>query len=256
MNLTAENYFSREASERYMSCSQFKQFMKCPAAAMAEIRGEYVREKTSALLIGSYVDEALTGDLEQFKLEHPEIFKRDGTLKADYVLADTMIERCRRDKLFMEYVGGDHQTIMTGTIAGVAVKVKLDCLHSDKIVDLKTTKDFNSVYDADELGRVPWFMEYNYALQGALYSEIVYQNTGKRLPFYLAAVTKQSVPDIDIVHISDEEMRRQFERFKDLAPHFDAIKHGIIEPDRCEQCEYCRQTKVLSEPSESDDMWI
>lgn len=254
MILNSDNYFSTEANQAYMSVSQFKQFMRCQAAALAEVRGEYEREKTTALLVGSYVDEALTGDLDRFKAENPEIFKKDGTLKSDYAHADTMIERCRRDKMFMEYISGEHQVIMTGTIAGIAVKVKIDCLHPDKIVDLKTTKDFGTVFD--DLGRQTWFEAYNYPLQGAVYREVVRQNTGKTLPFLLAAVTKEKVPDIDILNISVDEMDRQLEVFKELAPHFDAIKAGIIEPDRCGHCDYCKMTKVLTEPHESDDIMI
>lgn len=254
MILTQDNYFNPEANQAYMSVSQFKQFMKCQAAALAEVRGEYEREKATALLVGSYVDEALTGDLDRFKAENPEIFKKDGELKSDYSHADTMIERCRRDKMFMEYIGGQHQVIMTGTIAGIAVKVKIDCLHPDKIVDLKTTKDFGTVFD--DLGRQTWFEAYNYPLQGAVYREVVRQNTGKTLPFLLAAVTKEKVPDIDILNIASDEMDRQLETFKELAPHFDAIKAGIIEPDRCGHCDYCKMTKVLTEPHESDDILI
>lgn len=254
MILTQDNYFSHEANQAYMSVSQFKQFMKCQAAALAEVRGEYEREKTTALLVGSYVDEALTGDLDRFKAENPELFKKDGTLKSDFAHADTMIERCRRDKMFMEYIGGEHQVIMTGTIAGIAVKVKIDCLHPDKIVDLKTTKDFGTVFD--DLWRQTWFEAYNYPLQGAIYREVVRQNTGKTLPFLLAAVTKEKVPDIDILNISADEMERQLETFKELAPHFDAIKAGIIEPNRCGHCDYCKMTKVLTEPHESDDIMI
>ena len=245
-----------EANGTYMSCSQFKNFLRCQASALAELRGEYTRERSSAMLIGSYVDEALTGDLERFKAENPELFKRDGTLKSDYVLADTMIERCRRDKMFMEYLDGEYQKIMVGTIAGVKFKIKIDCLHDDKIVDLKTTKSFSSVYDPDELGRVPWFMEYNYALQAGIYQTIVEQVTGKKLPFYLAAVTKERVPDIDIVEIVQEDIDAQMKKVHDMAAHFDAIKHGIIEPERCGVCDYCKSTKVLTEPTKSNDMWF
>ena len=255
MNLNADNYFSRESSTHYMSCSQFKGFMHCQAAAMAAIRGEYEREKTTALLVGSYVDAALTGDLEQFKADTPEIFKRDGTLKAEYAQADTMIERCRRDKMFMEYVGGQHQVIMTGVIAGVPVKVKIDSLHDDKIVDLKTAKDFGSSYD-DELGRVPWFTAYSYELQGAVYQEIVRQNTGKVLPFYLDAATKEKVTDYAIIHIAQSDMEFALEMVKSEIVQFDAIKKGIIEPDRCEKCAYCRETKMLTEVIESDSSLI
>ena len=49
--LMNENYFSYENNIEYMSTSQIKAFRKCQAGAMAELKGEYVREKTSALLI-------------------------------------------------------------------------------------------------------------------------------------------------------------------------------------------------------------
>lgn len=256
MILTADNYFSKEADREYMSNSQFKSFLRCQAAAMAELSGEYERERSVSLLVGSYVDEALTGDLERFKQENPELFKRDGTLKSEYVKADAMIERCRRDKLFMEYLDGEHQKIMTGTISGVPFKIKIDCLHDDKIVDLKTTKSFDSVYDPDECGRVPWFMEYNYVIQAGIYQTIVEQVTGKRLPFYLAAVTKEESPDICVLEIVQEDIDVQMKKVQELAPHFDAIKHGIVEAERCEFCNYCKATKVLTEPMKSNDMWF
>lgn len=256
MKLNESNYFSVEADRMYMSNSQFKSFMRCHAAALAELRGDYQHERSSAMMIGSYVDEALTGDLERFKAENPELFKKDGSLKSDYVHADTMIARCRRDKLFMEYLDGEHQVIMTGAISDVPFKIKIDCLHPDKIVDLKTTKSFDSVYDPDECGRVPWFMEYNYALQAAVYQEIVYQNTDKRLPFYLAAVTKEKSPDIQIVEIVQEDIDIQMKKVLELAPLFNAVKLGIVEPTECGTCDYCKSVKVLTEPMKSNDMWI
>lgn len=59
--LTAENYYSREANEAYYSASQIKQFMECPACAMAEIRGEHERKKTASLLVGGYIDAYFAG---------------------------------------------------------------------------------------------------------------------------------------------------------------------------------------------------
>ena len=55
-NLTSENYFSPENELFYMGSSQFKNFQKCEASALAELRGEYEREITDVLLVGSYVD--------------------------------------------------------------------------------------------------------------------------------------------------------------------------------------------------------
>ena len=56
MILTNENYFSKEADMEYMSVSQFKAFEQCEAAALASVKGEWERTKTTALLVGSYVD--------------------------------------------------------------------------------------------------------------------------------------------------------------------------------------------------------
>jgi len=64
MKLTEKNYFSQKANEEFMSVSQFKAFDKCPASAMAELKGEFTREKTTALLVGSYVDSYFEGTLE------------------------------------------------------------------------------------------------------------------------------------------------------------------------------------------------
>lgn len=255
MILTAENYFSREANQSYMSVSQFKAFSKCPAAAMAELNGEYVREETTSLLVGAYVDSYFEGTLKSFAEQHPEIFKRDGTLKADFAQAEAIIKRIERDKLFMHYLSGEKQVIMTGTINGVAVKIKVDSLLSDKIVDLKIMRDFETVYTT-ESGRLPWFEAWGYDIQGAVYQEIVRQNTGKRLPFFLAAATKEKVTDIDILHLGQKELDFAMGCFNRDVEMFDAIKHGVIEPERCNKCDYCKQSKVLTVPSEAEDFYM
>ena len=133
MILTARNYFSRKASREYMSVSQFKAFEKCPAAAMAEIKGKYKREKITALLVGSYVDAYFEGTLEKFKRQNPEIFKKDGAIKAEYIQAEQIIKRIERDKFFMQHLNGEHQVIMDGNICGVPFKIKIDSLHEDLI---------------------------------------------------------------------------------------------------------------------------
>ena len=123
MILNSSNYFSPEAGREYFSASQVKSFRKCEASALAEITGEYIRPMNTALTVGQYVDEALTGDLEAWLPNHPEILKRDGTLKADYEGAKLMVERAMRDPLFMSYMEGDHQTIITGDLFGVPLSL-------------------------------------------------------------------------------------------------------------------------------------
>lgn len=255
MKLTQRNYHSRKANLEYMSCSQFKAFTACQAAALAEIKGKYKREKTTALLVGSFVDAYFEGTLPKFIKQNPEIFKKDGTLKADYLQAEVIIQRILKDKLFMKYLSGQKQVIMTGTIAGIPVKIKIDSLLPDKIVDLKIMRDFENVHHPEN-GLCPWFEAWGYDLQGAVYQEIVRQNLGVKLPFYLAAATKEKITDIDIVHISQKMLDFALERFETDAPMFDAIKKGIIEPERCNVCAHCKATKVLTEPTETDDFYL
>lgn len=254
MKLTSANYFSPKANREYFSVSQWKSFRKCPNMALAEIRGKYVWEETPALLVGSYVDAYFDNELELFKATHPALFKKDGSLKSEYIQAEQIIERIKRDRLMMKYLtGGERQVIMTGEIEGVSIKIKIDTLHPDKIVDGKVMKDFAPIYVEDK-GRLMWWEAWNYDTQGAVYQEIVYQNTGKRLPFFLAAATKEKVTDIDILHIEQSHLDFGMEEFKREIVGFDAIKKGIVKPDRCESCDWCKETKKLKEPTSS--MWI
>lgn len=255
MKLNKRNYFSKKANNLYMSVSQFKAFDKCEKAAMAELKGKYKREKTTALLVGSYVDSYFEGSLGKFKRDNPEIFKKDESLKAEYIQAEQIIERVSRDKLFMEYLSGEKQVIMTGNIAGIDVKIKIDSLLPDKIVDLKVVRDFENLRH-EEKGILPWFEYWEYDLQGAIYQEVVRQNTGKLLPFYLAAATKEKVTNLDILHIKQDMLDFQLEKFKEYAPRYDAIKKGIIEPESCGKCDWCKISKVLTEPTESDELYI
>ena len=103
--LTSENYYSPEANEKFFSVSQFKDFQKCPAMAMAKLRGEYEPEQGRALLLGSYVDEMLTGSEEsvkQFLVEHmPELFKKNGDRYADVLQADEVILRIKKQPVML-----------------------------------------------------------------------------------------------------------------------------------------------------------
>lgn len=246
MEITRDNYFSPEADAEYMSNSQFKDFLKCEFTALAKITGEYTSPITAALLVGSYVDAYFEGTLKEFKSNYPEIFKRDGSLKADYVKAEYIIERVKRDELFMKYLSGEKQIIMTGKIGDVPVKIKIDSYHKGKaIVDLKVVKDFQPIWDDNIKRKLPFVEYWGYDIQGAIYQEIVYQNTGFKLPFFVAAVTKESEPDICIMNVPQERLDLCMDIVKAMIPRFQAVKQGTENPSRCEKCDYCKQTKVL-----------
>lgn len=233
--------------------SQFKAFETCPACAMAEISGQYQRETTTALLVGSYVDAYFEGKLDRFTAHHPELFKRDGALKSEYLQAEQIIQRIERDAFMMHYLSGKKQVILTGEIEGVPVKIKVDSLLPDKIVDLKIMRDFAPVY-LPEKGRLPWYEAWRYDLQGAVYQEVVRQNTGKVLPFYLAAATKEKVTDIGVFEIGQDILDFELEQFRENVVLYHAMKQGIVEPYRCEACDYCKETKVLTKVIKSGDV--
>ena len=245
MKLNSENYFSPEAERDFYSASQIKSYKRCAEATNAKVDGMFNPEPSTALLIGSYVDEALTGDLDQWLQEHPEIRKRDGTLKADFVKAEEMVKRAKSEPVFMDYLNGQHQVIMTGHIAGYPFKCKLDCLRPDCIVDLKTVKDLESQYLPGQ-GRVDFATAWDWPLQMAIYREIVRQKTGKVMPCVLAVITKETPPDIRLVQIEQERLDAELAWLEEMMPKFDAIKTRAIDAPRCEKCAWCRESRVIT----------
>lgn len=132
--VTNENYFSPEISQIYTGSSEIKSMMQCEAATLAKLRGEWNEPPTTALKQSSYVDAWASQELEQFKEDNPDMFLKNGELKADYKICDSIIEQIKEDAMFLKYItAGETQKIMTGTIANVPVKIKIDCLHSRKI---------------------------------------------------------------------------------------------------------------------------
>lgn len=238
MILTNENYYSSGSNREYMSVSQYKSFLKCEAATMAELRGEWKQPKTTALLVGSYVDSWFEGTLDEFKAENPEIFKRDGSLKADFVKAEEIVRRVQEDPVFMEYMAGEKQTIFTGELFGTKWKIKIDSLHPDKIVDLKVMRSMERI-----MGKS--FVEHwGYDLQMAVYSAV----HGKNLDTYLAVVTKQEPSDIEVIEIPEWRREELLEDVKRNIPRILEVKSGRVEPERCGVCEYCRATKKITGP--------
>lgn len=242
--ISSKDYYSTENALKFMSASQFKSFQNCEAQALAEIKGEFKRDFTSALAVGSYVDSFIEGTLEQFKAEHPEIFTLKGTLRSEYGQAEELCRRISKDEMFMKYLGGEHQKIFLGKIANVDFKGKLDAYHEGKcIVDLKTCKDFEPVW---KNGHKMSFIEaWGYDIQGAIYQELVYQNTGKKLPFFICAVTKERTPNLEIISIPQERLDECLELVKINAPHYNDIKLGKIRPTKCSKCDYCKFIKKI-----------
>lgn len=296
MVLTNNNYYSKEANKAYMSVSQFKDFTKCEAMAMAKLNGEFEQSKTTALLVGSYVDSYFEGTLEEFKETNTEIFSvkifedentakllpeeyltKNGTiktnklseakklfpeafvktltLKSDYIQAETIIKRVEKDKLFMKYMAGKKQIIRTGELFGAKWKIKIDSLCKDKIVDLKCMRSM------DRIMGMSFVEHWHYDWQMAIYREIERFSRQKKrkknvpaLETYLAVATKETPTNLEIIHIPDWHLQECLDEIEKLMPRVLEVKSGQAEPERCGVCEYCRQTKVLKEPIEFDEV--
>ena len=261
MVLAESNYYSPEANKEYMSVSQYKEFAgtygraACESAALAKLKGEIVEEPNTAMLVGSYVDHYFENTLDAFREEHPEIFKKDGKLKADYIKADQVIARAERDELFMKYLSGDKQVIMTGEIGGYPWKIKMDSYLQDlAIVDLKVMASIRKLEWIKGIGYIDFIRYWGYDIQAAVYQEIVRQNTGKKLPFYIAAISKEKEPDIEIINITDEYMEAALEAVENNLPHILDVKHERVAPHRCGVCDYCHASKVIKAPIGIDDL--
>lgn len=249
--LTEENYYQ---SKDYMSVSLFKSFQKCPARAMALLRGEWKYEGSKALLLGSYVDEALTGtpeSFEQFLSENEkDIFKRTGGKYAEFAQADEVIDRIKEQPLMMHYLTGEHQTIMTGQIEGVPFKIKMDTYQpSEFISDLKYMRSLRSPNLFE-----PMVKYWGYDIQAACYQEIVRQNTGEKLPFYFVVATKETPCHLEVGQISQFNLDDALETVRTYIKRFWAIRTGKVEPERCEDynCDYCTTTKKITQPIDTD----
>lgn len=260
--LNSENYHSTEERKIYMGYSQFKDFLECEKQALARVNGE-VEDKTSeALLFGSYVDAYFSKEMDEFTKNHSEMFNiKTGELKAPFKTVDTVIQAIEEDELLLKYLNGEHQVIMTGIIAGVKFKIKIDSYHPGKlIVDQKVMKDMDLVWIEVPIGngetkniKVDFIEAYRYDLEGAIYQEIVRQNTidaenpnGLKLPFILAVTTKEESPDKALIKIDQKYLDIALEEVIEKAPRFDAIKRGEVAPSGCGKCSVCRKNKKLT----------
>ena len=254
MKLTSKNYYSQKSALEYFSVSQFKAFQKCEAMAMAELQGEFTPEKGRALILGSFVDEMLTGtrksQLTFMEVNRDQLLKKNGDYYADVAQAVETIERIKAQPQMMRYLKGKHQTIMTGSIEGVPFKIKMDSFDPNEyIADLKYMSSLRSPNLF-----TPMISYWGYDIQAAVYQEIVFQNTGKRLPFFFVVATKESPAHLAVGQINQYNMDNALDTVKNRIARFQKIKIGEIPAERCEDygCDYCTSTKIITEPIDTD----
>lgn len=233
MEIDESNYYSLESSKIYFSTSQYKDFCKCEAMAMAKIRGEFEQKQTKAMLIGTLCDRWFEGTLDKLRQEAPNIFYcRNGALRAEFRKADEIIKRVQQDERFMQFMSGEKQKILTFEMFGAVWKMKMDSFVEDIcITDLKVVQNFRSL------------PLWRYDLQGAVYQAGVEACGYGRLPFYLAAATKEAVTNFDIFQIDQPTLDLALREIEGQMPRFIAVKAGLEEPHYCGICDYCKSVK-------------
>lgn len=115
---------------------------------------------------------------------------------------------------------------------GADWKIKMDSyLKGVCIADLKVVTNFKSL------------PLWRYDLQGAVYQAGVEAVTGEKLPFYLAAATKERVVDLDIFQIPQSTLNLAMDEISFRMARFQDVKRGLEPPKYCGHCDYCKSIK-------------
>lgn len=254
--LTNDNYHSLEANQDYLSCSQYKGFLECEAKELAKISGAWEDILSTALEVGQYVHSWNAARMMLFIETHPNMFKVSGDkgLKADYVVANRMIECLQEDDFAMACLVGDKETILTADLYGATWKIMPDVLDSTagRIVDLTTTSSINEkVWQEASRSFVPFFEFSKKPLKMAIYSEVerlaAERPAGSYVDYLLVAVSKEKQPDKAVIRMTDSErLSTELQIVGANMPRIIGLKAGLTEPIRCEKCSYCRSTKELN----------
>lgn len=240
--LTQENYFSDENQLKYWGSSSFKAFCNCQGKALAELNGEWERGESKALLQGQYLDSLFEGNADLFEQQN-KIFQKNGNLYAHFQQVQDVYNLIAKDTELFRLCNGTQQQIFTGKIQGVDFKIMIDSLHYEYIVDRKYVKDFDDIWQDGE--KVPFWEYWGYDIQAAIYQYIYEQNTGGKIPFMLACVTKEKVPNKEVFEFSQETLDNALDKVMSMIEEFDEVKKGVTEPYFCGECDYCRSLKMI-----------
>ena len=190
-----------------------------------------------------------SGCLTKAREMMPEAFQKQSTIKADFQICEQVIERARRDKMLMEYLtDGDHQTVLTGTIGGVLWKGKTDTINVSKhrIVDLKIMRDMQ------RRGGIGFIEYMKYDEQLAAYHKMASEMYGGDWECYIVVVTKETPSGIELAKVPAWRISDLQESIERRTPFVAQAWKREREPMRCDVCDYCRETKVITETIDSD----
>ncbi|WP_225418340.1 PD-(D/E)XK nuclease-like domain-containing protein [Ligilactobacillus murinus] len=272
IELTEENYYDKDTSWHYMSVSLFKDFMQCEAAALAKLKDEWQPERSPVpLLVGNYVHSYFESEESHQKFvdaNSKEMIssrgKTKGQLKADFKVADAMINALKDETVFKAlYEPGQKEVIVTGDIYGYKWKGKIDSLNLDQLYfcDLKTVDDIHKKHWSSAYNKYDNFIaDRGYFMQMAVYIELIKQTFGVSCQPFIFAVSKQTPPDKEAIDFNGDQdaiyMEDAMRMIEENQEHIQRVMSGEEVPTRCNHCEYCRLTKKIELPIHASDIEI
>jgi len=185
------------------------------------------------------------GMLERFpKMDSPQ-------LKSDFKLAENICNYIDANERISNFLSGEKQVIMTGEIEEIPFKIKMDSyIQGVLIADLKVMR---SVTDSNG-DYYDFLTSYGYITQLACYQEIVYQNTGERLPVYIVAVTKETPINSVIIQIPQNQLELEMIEVREKLSHLYKVKLGEIEAEGCGKCKACIEARTETELINFEDL--
>lgn len=270
--LTQENYYQ---DKTYLTNSRIKKYMECQAKAKAIENGDWVEERDeTALLVGNYVHSYFESAKahQQFLEENGDKMiaktgKTKGQLKKDFLVGDKMIQVLETDERFNQLYHGqkgdkvEKEMIVFGELEGIPFKGKLDSVNLTRgyFVDLKTMKsiyadEWNSELRTRVKAAANNILNFGYAGQLALYRELLKQRTGDDYRQFIVAVSKENVPDKEVLVIPEHFLEDGLSRLLEAATEIWDVIQGKKEPKKCERCDYCRSVKKLTKIVSLDEL--
>jgi len=255
--LNKYNYHDPETSKMFMSWSLFKMlapaFGGCEAKGMAFIRGEHKDEQTEAMLLGSFVDAYMSGELTEFVAKNSsDIFTQKGEYYASFKKAEKEVfpiidSIISNDPVIKDALSGRKQEIITGELFEMTWKAKIDDYQNGLVTDLKYIKElFGKEWD-NFLGCYQSKIEKSgYFYQLSIYAKLAEQRTEKPHDGQLVVITKETPPDRAVIVFPHEAMATKLLTISHHAERVKQVWKGIAEPAQCGACAYCRKVKKTS----------
>lgn len=270
--LTEENYYEDKA---YLSNSRFKSYVTCPFRQYAIDCGFWSSgQDTESFLVGNYVHSYFESDEahQRFIETNRDTIlastgKTKGKPKAAFVTADRMIETLDKETLFREYYHGlpgevvEKEVILTGDLFGLPFKCKVDSLNLSRnyFIDLKTMSSLQKEVYSPSLRTytrtiIHNILEYGYHVQFYIYQQLLLQNYGQLFTPYMVAVSKEPVPDKELVLITDTilDAGRDY-----LLAHINQVAKAVAGENlpSCGKCDFCLTSKSLTRPVPVDELF-